>query len=165
MLRSRDTFLKNMHTIITIMFGSNDSVFEKFVNQFVDVDSYRQNLKEVIKIILGLDPNYKVVLITPPPICDKKFLKLWPGEINRSYNNTKKYADAVRALAQELIGSIHFIDLWDDKVTTWDLNDCNDFADGLHFSPLGHIKFANILKTYFDANFDILNKNLNNFAK
>ena len=147
------------------MFGSNDSVFEKFVNQFVDVDSYRQNLKEVIKIILGLDPNYKVVLITPPPICDKKFIVQWWGpEINRSYDYVKKYAGVVRNLAQELKDRINFIDLWDDKVATWNMTDCSDYADGLHLSPSGHIKYANILKTYFDANLDMFNNTLNNFV-
>lgn len=117
--------------LVTIFFGSNDcSLLTTNPRQHVPVAEYSENIKHIIQTVRRKCVTTKIILITPPPICEVKL-----GNGTRTNEEAGKYASAGRKLAQEM--GIPCLDLWtgmqEAAPDAWE-----DFLnDGLHLSASG----------------------------
>jgi lysophospholipase L1-like esterase len=87
-------------------------------------------------------PETQIILITPPPINTFQwgpFTEARGGKLDRAFNVTKEYADAVKNLGAEL--GITVVDIWS---VFWDAAGRNEQAlapymsDGLHLTEAGY---------------------------
>ncbi|CAG8489948.1 2519_t:CDS:2 [Funneliformis caledonium] len=135
--------------LLTIFFGANDAAIPPS-NQFVPLDKYKENLKQLIKTVKDSDspyysPDTRILLISPPPLYEEdweKYQKLIDRKVPRRLENTAKYAQTCVDLATEL--NIPVLNAWKlfmDKVTSSTENNhalSEFFVDGLHLSALGN---------------------------
>ncbi|KAG0633096.1 SGNH hydrolase-type esterase domain-containing protein [Tuber brumale] len=142
--------------LITIFFGANDAALPDR-SQYVPLDQYAENLKRIVNHPLLVAHSPKIVLITPPPICeyrtqDNDLAKGIVG-IQRLATNTKKYVDAALEVGKAL--DIPTVNLWGafvQYVGGWEEGNPlpgskelpkNEklgelLRDGLHFEPKGY---------------------------
>uniref|UniRef100_A0A671ELS8 Isoamyl acetate-hydrolyzing esterase 1 homolog n=3 Tax=Rhinolophus ferrumequinum TaxID=59479 RepID=A0A671ELS8_RHIFE len=125
---------------VTIFFGANDSALkEENPKQHVPLDEYAVNLKSMVRYLQAVGvPEDRVILITPPPLCEAAWEKqcLMQGcKLNRLKSVVGEYARACLQVAQECGTDV--LDLW-----TLMQRDGQDFSsylsDGLHLSPKGN---------------------------
>jgi len=98
---------------LTIFFGANDARLPGTPggpDQSVPVEEYRQNIQRMVRhpAVLAHE-NIRIILITPPPIDERKSQKADQEKyrslgvmMRRSAQNTAAYAQAIRELGQEL---------------------------------------------------------------
>ena len=133
--------------LVTIFFGANDAALPG-QRQYVSVDVYRTKLKEIIQTTQTSYPQAKIVILTPPPIHHAQRLVFQKqrygdkatGELERTLENTGKYASACRQVAADL-GIAAVVDLYasmqeEDADDPWGFG--KFLSDGLHFSKEGH---------------------------
>ncbi|XP_045435692.1 isoamyl acetate-hydrolyzing esterase 1 homolog isoform X1 [Pipistrellus kuhlii] len=125
---------------VTIFFGANDSALkEENPKQHIPLDEYVANLRSMVQYLRSVDvPEGRIVLITPPPLCEAAWEKecLVQGcKLNRLNVVVGEYASACLQVAQDCGTDV--LDLW-----TLMQKDGQDFApylsDGLHLSPQGN---------------------------
>ncbi|PVU90078.1 hypothetical protein BB559_004803 [Furculomyces boomerangus] len=104
--------------LVTIFFGANDATTTDFP-QHVPLDEYKQNIIDMVNHIKDPASEYympetKVILITPPPICEAmwgaKLLELGYPTTNRTNERAKMYADALIEVGETL--NVPVINLW-----------------------------------------------------
>lgn len=115
--------------LVTILFGSNDcALLSTSPRQHVPIPEYTENMKEIIARVQASCPHAKIILMTPPPICE---VKLTNG--SRTNEEAGMYAAAARQVAIDT--NVVCLDLWTkmQETDTWRelLN------DGLHLSTSG----------------------------
>ncbi|PWW79536.1 SGNH hydrolase [Tuber magnatum] len=142
--------------LITVFFGANDATLPNR-SQHVPLDQYSENLKRIINHPLLVAHSPRIILITPPPICeyrtqDNDLARGIPGTQRRAAN-TKKYADAALEVGKAL--GIPTVNLWEAFVQHaggWEEGNPllgskelpkNEklgelLRDGLHFEPKGY---------------------------
>lgn len=88
-------------------------------------------------------PDTRIILITPPPISEKVRGKELasrdpPQGLDRSLENTKLYADAVKKLGEEL--AVPVIDMFTPIKDAWkDEDEIKEYlSDGLHLTTAGY---------------------------
>nr|POE66160.1 isoamyl acetate-hydrolyzing esterase 1 like [Quercus suber] len=107
--------------LMTIFFGANDARLPNMPGgpeQHVSLDQYKANLKSIVAHpSLKAHSNVRVILITPPPIEERKLhetdLRKFPElghTLRRTAANTARYAEVVRHVGQEL--QIPVLDIW-----------------------------------------------------
>ncbi|XP_058407811.1 isoamyl acetate-hydrolyzing esterase 1 homolog isoform X2 [Diceros bicornis minor] len=147
---------------VTIFFGANDSALkDENPKQHIPLDEYVSNLKSMVQYLKSVDvPENRVILITPPPLCETAWEKecLIQGKhrqhsltrpsvtthswiikpsckLNRLNLVVGEYASACLRVAQDCGTDV--LDLW-----TLMQKDSQDFpsylSDGLHLSPKGN---------------------------
>ncbi|XP_043845935.1 isoamyl acetate-hydrolyzing esterase 1 homolog isoform X1 [Dromiciops gliroides] len=125
---------------VTIFFGANDSALkDENPKQHIPLDEYVENLKSMIQYLKSVDvPESKVILITPPPLCESAWEKECIAQgykLNRMNLVVDEYAKACLQVGQNCGTDV--LDLW-----TLMQKDNKDFSsylsDGLHLSPKGN---------------------------
>ncbi|CUS14231.1 unnamed protein product [Tuber aestivum] len=100
--------------LITVFFGPNDATLPDR-SQHVPLDQYSENLKRIINHPLLVAHSPRIILITPPPICEYRTqdsgLEKGILGIQRLAANTKKYADAALEVGKAL--GIPTVNLWE----------------------------------------------------
>lgn len=148
--------------LVVIFWGANDAAIHGI--QGIPVDEYKNRLKEQIQQVRSTgnlysqrvynksDENFtKVILVTPPPVDDEKWLKerkdkaklsdnLMSKEdldnigLDRDHKTTGIYANAAKEIANEC--NCPVIDLYNDMQKKESFSDY--LNDGLHFSSAGN---------------------------
>ena len=112
----------------TIFFGANDAVLEG-QPQHVPLEEYRINLQRIVAHPLVIAHDPKILLITPPPVCEYKTQahdrEMGRTQISRLAEITRTYADAAIQVGQEM--GIPVVNLWGAFMA------CTDWSGG---SPL-----------------------------
>ncbi|XP_021058066.1 isoamyl acetate-hydrolyzing esterase 1 homolog isoform X1 [Mus pahari] len=126
--------------VVTIFFGANDSSLkDENPKQHVPLDEYSVNLRDMVQYLRSVDiPRERVILITPPPLCEAAWEKeciLKGCKLNRLNSVVGEYANACLQVARDCGTDV--LDLW-----TLMQKDSQDFSsylsDGLHLSPMGN---------------------------
>lgn len=145
------------HTVLaTLWLGANDSVLPGNV-QHVPLEEFRDNLEQICRLFSSRqsrhhDPQTEFVLITPPPISPRDWAvererRELTGPMDRTNDNTRRYADEVVQLGRELdVPSVDaFAAIW--SAATDEANETGQafetvlgtyFWDGLHLSVKGY---------------------------
>ncbi|KAF2862336.1 GDSL Lipase/Acylhydrolase, partial [Piedraia hortae CBS 480.64] len=164
--------------LMTILFGSNDCRIagSPGTPQTVEVDKFRLNLSNICsQFVNGSHRKIRVVLITPPPIDERKLhrcdMEIFPhlrrDELRRTAENTAKYAQVVRDVGRA--NNIPVLDLWrafgaragyagDDNSMGSMKRPTNAvlqsmFNDGLHLSGAGNKVVFDELMALIEAKF------------
>lgn len=137
---------------VTIFFGANDAVGPSFP-QHVSLQDFEANLEFIVETVQRVvRPTKGIILITPPPICEEKYLKFVQEtrdasvtQSNRTLLRTQQYRDVVRSVAEKYGDQrVFVVDLYDaflgddgvaaavERAPWW-----NMFYDGLHFDTHG----------------------------
>uniref|UniRef100_A0A8D2HNP5 1-alkyl-2-acetylglycerophosphocholine esterase n=1 Tax=Urocitellus parryii TaxID=9999 RepID=A0A8D2HNP5_UROPR len=63
--------------VVTIFFGANDSALkDENPKQHIPLEEYVANLKSMVQYLKSVDvPEHRVILITPPPLCETAWEK------------------------------------------------------------------------------------------
>ena len=155
----RDT-TPNEHTaLVTIFFGANDaSLPEHNPRQHVPLDEFAANLRAIVAHLRVHCPSAALLLLTPPPVCHEQRLTFqrarYPnspsGVLERTNDNAGRYAAAVLRVANEL--GLPCVNLWEAMQTTAPGNGWHTFlSDGLHLSPEGNAKVAELVVAEIEA--------------
>ncbi|EPS38334.1 hypothetical protein H072_7995 [Dactylellina haptotyla CBS 200.50] len=148
--------------LLVIFFGANDAVLPGY-GQHVDIKDYIENLKLLVQHQNLKDHGAKVVIVTPPPICEHKILP-WT---DRKNSVAKQYAEAAISVAEE--AGVEVLKLWhvfmdyagwkegDPLLGGIDVPQSPELgellSDGLHLTPKGYEK-------YFEAFMKLLKEKL-----
>uniref|UniRef100_A0A9L0J4P0 Isoamyl acetate-hydrolyzing esterase 1 homolog n=2 Tax=Equus asinus TaxID=9793 RepID=A0A9L0J4P0_EQUAS len=125
---------------VTIFFGANDSALkDENPKQHIPLEEYTANLKSMVQYLKSVDiPEDRVILITPPPLCEAAWEKecLVQGcKLNRLNLVVGEYASACLRVAQDCGTDV--LDLW--SLMQKDSQDFPSYlSDGLHLSPKGN---------------------------
>lgn len=129
--------------MLTIRFGANDACI-KPSPQHVPLERFEANIRKMISLVQSRSPDTRILLITAPPVNThqrKADLESRdpPQALDRLFETSKQYADAVKALGDEL--GLGVVDAWS---SLWDAcgQDEAGFAqfsgDGLHLNERGY---------------------------
>ncbi|KAF9500343.1 SGNH hydrolase [Pleurotus eryngii] len=133
--------------LLTIWFGANDACI-KPSPQHVPLDKFTENIKTIVRMITlpssaYYSPDTKIILITPPPVNTiQRSADLAsrnpPLALDRKFDVTKLYADAVKSVAGE--EKVALLDVW---AMFWEASGSQEalskyLSDGLHPSALGY---------------------------
>lgn len=99
--------------LMTVFFGANDACIPGNA-QHVPLDEYLANLKATVQHPTVLAHRAKVLLITPAPVDEHQLepndLAIGYSGLQRTAENTKRYADACRDVGKQL--GVPVVDLW-----------------------------------------------------
>ncbi|GAA5968745.1 hypothetical protein JCM3765_000854 [Sporobolomyces pararoseus] len=105
------TTLDASTSLATLWLGANDSVFPGN-KQHVPLDEFHNNLEQIYRLLKDpsspfYDEKTQFILITPPPISPpdwaiERVRRNLTGEMDRTNENTRRYADRVILLGKEL---------------------------------------------------------------
>ncbi|KAL3802108.1 hypothetical protein HJC23_010864, partial [Cyclotella cryptica] len=159
--------------MVTVFFGANDASLpgEREHCQHVPIDEYEDNLRKIVKMIratLPVENNDKsqyippILLITPPPIDEKKWDNYCIQNFNelspRTNHASKAYGDKVKSVAKDL--ECHVVDAF--SVLGGDHPEQEAYygkhlEDGLHLNELGN-------KLLYDGVMDVICRELPDLA-
>ncbi|GMF61771.1 unnamed protein product [Phytophthora fragariaefolia] len=133
-------------TVVTIWFGTNDAVIinGSRSEKHVPIDSYKENLVQIVRKFQALVPSADILLVTPPHVDDEaRHNHAENGLVDRSHARSGMYARACVETAN-LLG-IPVLDLF-NYFSAKPVSIRNSLLwDGLHFSPQGHKIVSNLL--------------------
>ncbi|KZV99078.1 SGNH hydrolase [Exidia glandulosa HHB12029] len=136
--------------LLTIWFGANDACLQQSP-QYVSLDRFKANLTRMVTMLRDEKSEWyhppertKILFISPPPIdADARAADLAsrnpPLAPDRTWDNTKAYADAVKEVGKEL--SVPVADAW---TAIWDAaghkaeNLKQFLPDGLHLNAASY---------------------------
>jgi len=132
--------------LVTIFFGANDAV-DSSTLQYVPLEEYKRNLKEMVKKIRANSASTSIILITPPPIWEPSLEEFNRGKgkallRDRTNERTQTYAEACKQVAME--ENLPAIDLWQELGATLDSR-ANFLIDGLHLNEKGNYKVFELI--------------------
>ena len=128
--------------LVVIFFGANDAILHGAGPQSVELHEFSSNLERIVSLVGTRNTN--VVLVTPPPIYDvdlqeRNRARAKPVLLDRTNDNTKKYADAVVQVGTRL--SVPVVDLFHLALP----NPKSILSDGLHLNAPGNELLYKIL--------------------
>ncbi|KAF3913615.1 hypothetical protein ABW21_db0200795 [Orbilia brochopaga] len=91
--------------LLVIFFGANDAAVPGTF-QHVHIDEFKEHVKAIATHPHVKDHGAKVVIVTPPPVCEHKMMP----SLDRKSAVTKQYAEAVAEVAKEIGAPV--VDLW-----------------------------------------------------
>ncbi|XP_062570813.1 isoamyl acetate-hydrolyzing esterase 1 homolog isoform X2 [Saccostrea cucullata] len=136
--------------LATIFLGANDSNLPENKRQHVPLADYKQDLKDMVDMMMkkGI-PKEKIVLISPPA-CDEKAWKKFCLESNKDFTKCNltagKYADVCLDAAREC--GTKSVDFYGNMMKRDDWQDL--LCDGLHLSAAGSLLLFKLLKPAVD---------------
>ncbi|KAF9050665.1 SGNH hydrolase [Hymenopellis radicata] len=149
--------------ILTIWFGANDACIEPSP-QHVPLSKYVANLRHLVDLVRSpqsayYSPDTKIILINAPPVnTHQRAADLEsrnpPLKLDRLFETTKQYADAVVTLGSEL--KVPVVDIWTAlwKGAGEDEAALSKFSpDGLHLNAKGYA-------VLYDALIDCIEQNM-----
>jgi len=130
--------------LVIVWFGANDAGLPGLADHhYVSLEKYQSNLHKLIDRIQSRTKCTRIMLMTPPPVHHEQRLIFQrqkygdgaTGVLERTLENTGKYAEACLQVAQER--KLPCCDIYHSmqQNTEWD----SFLHDGLHFSEVGHI--------------------------
>lgn len=129
--------------LATIFFGANDAV-EPEAYQHVPIEEYKENLKKICSTLSHIP---RIIIITPPPYSAEKYMRVMKYPVSvRSDESTKKYAQAVREVVDELgkqnsrqvVVCANINEIFREKFPDGGGKWVDALSDGLHFGPQGN---------------------------
>ncbi|CAO3671210.1 unnamed protein product [Rhizopus stolonifer] len=137
---------KTKISLMTIFFGANDAALPGSY-QHVPIERYISNTKSMIYMLRNPEsefhnPQVRLILITPPPLYEplwKKRCEESGGELDRTNENAKAYAEAIKQVGQEL--DVIVVDLWSRVMDASEKigQELSYFlSDGLHLNAKGY---------------------------
>ncbi len=129
----RDNLLGFKPDIISIMIGTNDSLFVADGINLVSPDEYRRNLDALISI--GKDTGAEVVVSTLPPVVEERIKMATKTNNNR---NVEAYCEIIREVAAKHNAILNDFFKEAKKLPAEKIIE----TDGVHLTPYGHSKFA-----------------------
>ncbi|KZT67829.1 SGNH hydrolase [Daedalea quercina L-15889] len=149
--------------LLTIWLGANDAA-QPPTRQHVPLAQYRANLRALVRTVASPDsPRYspatRVLLLTPPPVSEPMWArrqaeKVPPRALDRRFDVTRAYADAVREVAGEL--GVHVVDVWSAIWTRAGEKEeglAEYLRDGLHLTESGYNVVFEILMEAISTHF------------
>ena len=120
---------------VTVFLGTNDAELPDDPDTGnVPISEFTANLREIVKYVLERGvPADRIILITPPPVNEVKWLELYKRKV-RSNELTKIYTETVVAVAAE--SGTHIVQLY-SKIMAMP-NWTSFLIDGLHLSQDGN---------------------------
>ncbi|KAH8594464.1 GDSL Lipase/Acylhydrolase family protein-like protein [Bisporella sp. PMI_857] len=99
---------------LTIWFGANDANKNPIWKQYVPLDRFKQNLRDIIDHPRVQAHSPKIILLTPPPVEETMLLEIIPDEMESKVIPLAKdavlYAQAVREVGTEK--GVPVVDVW-----------------------------------------------------
>ncbi|ORX69154.1 SGNH hydrolase [Linderina pennispora] len=147
--------------LFTILLGANDAQLSP-LKQHVPLDEFQANIEYFVRSLTSptsqfYSPDTRIILITPPPVGEKLWKERLANDgidgLDRRNDNTKKYADAVKAVGERF--SVPCIDLWtaiEDKVSEYGGYDTYSW-DGVHLNANGNDLLFGLLMAAIRENF------------
>nr|XP_022302463.1 isoamyl acetate-hydrolyzing esterase 1 homolog [Crassostrea virginica] len=135
----------------TIFLGANDSNLPENKTQHVPLPDYKQDLKDMVDMMMTYGiPKERIVLI-PPPACDEKAWKKFCLENDKLFTKCNltagKYADACLDAAREC--GTKSVDFYNSMMKREDWQDA--LCDGLHLSSAGSQLLFYLLRPVVDS--------------
>lgn len=129
--------------MLTLWFGANDACI-KPSPQHVPLEKFEANIRKMINLVQSRSPDTRILLITAPPVNThqrKADLESRdpPVPLDRLFETSKQYADAVRAIGEEL--GLGIVDAWSKLWVACGEDEAafSDFSpDGLHLNERGY---------------------------
>lgn len=116
--------------ILTIFIGINDVWHKHAFGKRFSIDKFEENYKYLITSMKEMNPNIKIILMTPFYLPFGAYLKAWDKEFDLIMNLTHKLA---------LIYGIPLVNLHEAfKLANYKTKDTDLLYDGVHPTPLGH---------------------------
>jgi len=142
--------------LATVWLGANDAADAKLnPRQHVGLGEYAENLRGIILGLRSSNPKVAVVVITPPPVNSKAWLKYCNGKSgnplstsDRSSAQTSRYASAARTVAGDL--NCALVDLWAGE---WAIDPELHLSDGLHLNGQGNQVVAKAVQWAISSRF------------
>jgi len=126
--------------VLTILLGTNDATAAGN-SQHVDVDEYKRNLTDIVRLVLSQGAADAVLLITPPGVCDA----MLANANERSNARVRPYARAcaeVASMTEWAEGRVVCVDL---HAQTASPSNAEFFSDGIHLSGRGNALVASLV--------------------
>lgn len=129
--------------LIIIAFGANDAALPN-AQQHLPIERYKENLNTMISMIRSPDspyynPQLRIMLVTPPPVNESQWKQRCEDKgdpMNRTAENAKRFAHAVRTLGEER--DVVVADFW-TRLMERGGNNLSEFStDGLHLNANGN---------------------------
>ncbi|CRG91873.1 GDSL esterase/lipase At5g62930 [Talaromyces islandicus] len=99
---------------LLLFVGANDSVVDRTSRHHVSIDDYKANLEHIVNHPVTRLQNPKIILVTPPPICEYQQTQVDKEKgfsfLRRRSENTKKYAEACLDVASRM--NLVGVDIW-----------------------------------------------------
>jgi hypothetical protein len=93
-----------------VFFGANDSVLPD-CHQYVPLERFKANLESLVTHDALREHNPKVILVTPPPVCEYKMARFQDvTAFPRKAHNTRLYAQAAIEVGEQL--GMPVVNLW-----------------------------------------------------
>ena len=134
--------------LLTVWLGANDAA-QLPTRQHVPLERYRTNLRTLVHTVTAQDsprysPETRILLFTPPPVSEalwarRQAAKDPPRVLDRRFEVTRAYADAVREVAAE--EGVHSVDVWTaiwTKAGRTEEGLSEYLSDGLHLTANGY---------------------------
>ncbi|CDZ97437.1 Isoamyl acetate-hydrolyzing esterase [Phaffia rhodozyma] len=137
---------------LTLWLGANDAVLESSGNpQHVSIEEYRANLLAILALAPTSVPKF---LITPPIPNPPRWAAFRENDtVDRSEENTGRYAQVVREVAAESGEGTILVDAWEAmdayRKKGGDLDDL--LTDGLHLTAEGYEVINSVLFPLIEA--------------
>ncbi|KAJ3043241.1 isoamyl acetate-hydrolyzing esterase [Rhizophlyctis rosea] len=136
--------------LATLFIGANDACLSHINSKYhVPLETYKENLRSMVKDLESAVDQKRIILITPPPVIDNKWgshLAETGRPLDRGWETTLPYRVACLELASSL--SLPCIDTWtlflgEDFHTPIDQASLDQYLlDGLHLAPEGNRKLS-----------------------
>lgn len=137
--------------LVTIFGGTNDYGGNRSLGTIKDdktVNTFYGNIRNVIDKIQSLNPNVRIVFITPLKRGKFENQPVYPAPNGRGYK-LEQYVQAIKDVSGEK--SIQVIDLFNDSGI--DLNNLSQFtADNLHPNDAGYEKISKVIADSLNNN-------------
>jgi lysophospholipase L1-like esterase len=150
--------------LLVIWFGANDAVLPH-KSQHVPLPIFSSTLSSIIRVVRDpssphFSPDTKILLLTPPPFsvrvrkANLDSRKPHPLPMDRDWETTKAYAEAVKAVAEK--EEVPVVDCW---TAVWHAAAQNEIGlegfltDGLHLNEKGYEVVYNGLIGAIKTNF------------
>ncbi|TEB36221.1 GDSL Lipase/Acylhydrolase [Coprinellus micaceus] len=146
--------------VLTLWFGANDACI-KPSPQHVPLEKFEANIRKMINLVQSRSPDTRILLITAPPVNThqrKADLESRdpPVPLDRLFETSKQYADAVRAIGEELGLGILWVACGEDEAAFSDFS-----PDGLHLNERGYeVLYDELIRVISDKYPEVHHDNL-----
>ncbi|KAG4025361.1 hypothetical protein MFRU_060g00370 [Monilinia fructicola] len=172
---------------LLIFLGANDLSRGPFMNQYVPLHQFTENLKKIISHPLVKAHNPSIILVTPAPVdeatCKDTNVEWGVSDEPRRVKDTRDYRNAVKKIGED--EKLAVVDIWSKFMSSCGWNEGDDVTkmpgleengkderlrkllyDGLHFSGEGYkILFEEVTKCIAEKIPDQTPEKLDNVLK
>lgn len=143
--------------LVAVWLGANDAALANSSSgngQHVPLAEYSANLAAIVRRLRAKAPSAGVLLVTPPPVDERRRLEVNGGDLDRSNAQTGAYAEACVAQAAAL--GLPVLDLFALFGAMDEGDRSGHFLDGLHLNSAGNSVVARQLEATIRKEFPAL---------